>query len=298
VRPKHAPGRACRVRNVRCRPQSTYLGTLSVGVSCTRPPRPSKGVSYLREYPPVLWDTRVRPPHPPGRACTKRCARLPDFLIYDFACGAFRVALGKLGCRRTSTSPVSTSPVTRANVGTTRPMSRATASCWRGRGQTRKRGRAGTHRTGVRVQVRGGMTRRRAWTMALLLTFPGMRLLARTFRGPRQTRRGTTTATLMTHRWALRVSRIVLSALFSWECFLYDRYRTLSFQCHGRSHATAVTAPHAKYQPSSRRGDRSEKKDKHVRPRGGVWHATMQKSVAMGDGGGDECVAAKRREQP
>ena len=212
VRPPHPPGRACRVRNVRCRPQSTYLGTLSVGVFCTRPPRPRKCATYLREYPSVLRQTRVRPPHPPGRACTKRFARLPHFLIYDFACGAFRVALGKLGCRRTWTSPVSTLPLTRANVATTRPMSRATASCWRGRGQTRKRGRAGTHRTRDRVQVRGAMTRRRAWTMALLLTFPGMRLLARTFRGPRQTRRGTTTATLMTHRWALWVSRIVFSA--------------------------------------------------------------------------------------
>jgi len=27
-------------RNVKCRPQSTYLGTLSVGIFCTRPPRP------------------------------------------------------------------------------------------------------------------------------------------------------------------------------------------------------------------------------------------------------------------
>ena len=70
--PPHTPGRACRVRNVKCRPQSTYLGTLSVYVFCTRPPRPKKGALYLRKYPPVLWDTRVRPPRAPGRACCVR----------------------------------------------------------------------------------------------------------------------------------------------------------------------------------------------------------------------------------
>ena len=75
VRPPHPPGRACRVRNVRCRPQSTYVGTLSVGVFCTRPPQPRKGVSYSHEYLPGLWDTRVRPLQPPGRACRVRHVR-------------------------------------------------------------------------------------------------------------------------------------------------------------------------------------------------------------------------------
>jgi len=53
VRPPHPPGHACRVRNVKCRPQSTYLGTLSVGVFCTRPPRQREDALNLREDPPV-----------------------------------------------------------------------------------------------------------------------------------------------------------------------------------------------------------------------------------------------------